>query len=120
MHDNKQLLCNLFQAYYDARKNKRNTINALAFEIDYESRLFRLYEDIVNRRYRIGPIICFIVNRPVKREIFAADFRDRVVHHLLYNYLSPLFERRFLPDSYACRAGKGTHTASSGLIISSA
>lgn len=104
-----KLLIDLFRAYYDARRNKRSTINALAFEAEYEKNLFRLYEDIVNRRYRIGSSICFIVDRPVKREIFAADFRDRVVHHLLYNYLSPIFERRFLPDSYACRVNKGTH-----------
>lgn len=50
----------------------------------------------------------FIVNRPVKREIFASQFRDRVVHHLLFNYLSPLFEARMIFDSYSCRKGKGT------------
>ncbi|PJA86980.1 MAG: Retron-type reverse transcriptase [Candidatus Moranbacteria bacterium CG_4_9_14_3_um_filter_42_9] len=105
----KKLLVDLFQAYFDARKNKRSTANALAFETDYESKLFQLHDDIVNRRYEPGRSVCFIVNRPVKREIFAADFRDRVVHHLLYNYLSPIFERRFLSDSYACRVGKGTH-----------
>jgi hypothetical protein len=45
----------------------------------------------------------------VKREIFAADFRDRVVHHWLINKLNPLFEHLFIQDSYACRLGKGTH-----------
>ena len=53
--------------------------------------------------------IAFIVNKPVKREIFAADFRDRVVHHLIINKLNPLFEKIFIHDSYACRKGKGTH-----------
>lgn len=42
------------------------------------------------------------------REIFAGDFRDRVVHHLIFNYLNPLCERMFVNDSYACRIGKGT------------
>jgi len=104
----KQLLYDLFQAYYDARKNKRNTINALNFEIDYERKLFELYEEIKNRRYEIGPSICFVIFKPVQREVFAADFRDRIVHHLIYNYISPLFERLFIFDSYSCREGKGT------------
>ena len=76
------LLEDLFQAYFDARRNKRNTLNALAFEMDYEHKLFQLYEEIRNRRYEIEPSICFIVFEPVQREVFAADFRDRIVHHL--------------------------------------
>lgn len=104
----KQLLYDLFQAYYDARKNKRNTINALAFEIDYEKKLFRLYEEIKNRTYEIKPGVCFIIFKPVQREVFAADFRDRIVHHLIFNYINPLFERLFIFDSYSCRKGKGT------------
>lgn len=102
------LLRDLFQAYYDARKNKRNTINALRFELDFESRLFKLYEDIVLRKYEISLSTCFIVQKPVQREIFAGDFRDRIVHHLLYNYLNPLCERLFIFDSYGCRKRKGT------------
>ncbi len=34
------LVEDLFRAYFDARKNKRNTINALAFEKHFESNLF--------------------------------------------------------------------------------
>jgi len=98
----------LFKAYYDARKNKRSTINALAFEVDYETKLFQLYEEIKNRQYQISPSICFISFKPVQREIFAADFRDRIIHHLIYNYISPFFERLFINDAYSCRVGKGT------------
>ena len=67
-----------------------------------------LYEQIRDRNYTPSPGVCFVVNRPVKREIFASDFRDRVVHHLLYNYISPMFEGRMIFDSYSCRRGKGT------------
>jgi RNA-directed DNA polymerase len=104
-----RVLNDLFQAYFDARKNKRNTINALEYERHFESNLFALYDEIISYRYEPLQSICFVVDKPVKREIFAADFRDRVVHHLLYNYLSPIFEKRFIHDSYSCRKGKGTH-----------
>jgi len=103
-----QLLIDLFRAYFDARKNKRSTINALAFEVDYETKLLQLYDEIINYRYKIGRSICFIINKPVKREIFAADFRDRIVHHLIFNYINPIFEKLFIKDSYSCRLGKGT------------
>lgn len=106
---NGKVLADLFTAYYLARKNKRNTINALRFEKHFEHELFHLHDEIMAYQYDPKPSICFVVDRPVKREIFAADFRDRVVHHLLYNYLSPIFEKRFIHDSYSCRKGKGTH-----------
>ncbi len=99
----------LFEAYYECRRNKRNTLNALAFEIDYENNLVQLCNAINNNTYTIGSSIAFIVNKPVKREIFAADFCDRIIHHLIIRKLNPLFEKHFINDSYACRKGKGTH-----------
>ena len=99
----------VFEAYFSCRSNKRNTINALAFELDYESNLIQLWEELNDGSYQPGKSIAFIVHKPVQREIFAADFRDRVVHHLIINKLNPLFEKEFIQDSYACRVGKGTH-----------
>lgn len=104
-----QITEDLFQAYFDARKNKRNTFNQLAFEKYFEANIFALSNEIIEYKYQPKPSICFVVNNPVKREIFAADFSDRVVHHLMYNYISPIFEKTFINDSYSCRVGKGTH-----------
>lgn len=103
-----QLLIDLFRAYYDARRNKRTTANALKFELDYESNIIRLYEEIMDGTYEISQSICFISFDPVQREIFAGDFRDRIVHHLIFNYTSPIFERIFINDVYSCRTGRGT------------
>jgi hypothetical protein len=103
-----RLTTDLFRAYMDARKHKRNTINQLRFEMDFEHNLFELAAEIRNRTYRVGRSVCFIVTKPVKREIFAADFRDRVVHHLIYNCINPLFERKLIRDCYSCRKGFGT------------
>lgn len=108
-HNEDKILIDLFQAYFDARKNKRNTINALAFEKYFEANLFELHSEIINRHYEPRRSICFIVDRPVKREIFAASFRDRVIHHYIFNCISPIFETRFINDCYSCRKGKGTH-----------
>jgi hypothetical protein len=103
-----QLKIDLFQAYFDARKNKRNTVNQLRFEIDFEHQLLELYQQLVDRTYTITESITFIVNNPVKREIFAADFRDRIIHHLIYNYINPIIDLQLIPSCYSCRTGKGT------------
>lgn len=102
------LLTELILSYYCARANKRNTHSQVRFERDLISNLLELYHDLLSFRYRVGRSMCFIIERPVKREVFAASFRDRIVHHLLYRYLSPVFEPRFIYDSYSCRVGKGT------------
>ena len=103
-----QLITDLFQAYYNARRNKRNTINQLKFELNFEREIFKLYNEIETRTYKPLREVAFIINKPVKREIFAADFRDRVVHHLLFQYLSPIIEKYLIYDCYSCRKGKGT------------
>lgn len=102
------LLLDVFRAYYDARKHKRNTRSQLEFEFNLEENLVKLYEELRDRTYKVGRSVCFITGNSVKREVFAAHFRDRVVHHLLYNYTAPIFERTFIADSYSCRKGMGT------------
>jgi len=103
-----KLIIDLFNAYYQARKNKRNKSSAIAFEINYERKLFKLGRELINGTYKIGQSICFISFKPLQREIFAADFRDRIVHHLIYNYIKSIFEKSFINDSYSCRIKKGT------------
>jgi hypothetical protein len=99
-----ELLC----AYYDCRRHKRTTVNALRFEANLERNIMALYRDLVDGSYRPGTSICFVVTRPKPREVWAADFRDRVVHHLLYNRISGTFHRSFIADSCACIPGRGT------------
>lgn len=103
-----QLRNDLFRAYEDARKNKRNTIAQLEFEKDAEHNLIELYHELLDGSYVPGKSICFLTHFPVLREVFASQFRDRVVHHLLFNYIAPIFEKTFIYDSYSCRKEKGT------------
>lgn len=101
----------LFQSYYDCRKTKRNTWNARVFEERLEKNLMDLYYDLKEGSYRIGRSICFLVEKPKIREIWAANFRDRIVHHLLYSKIKDRFHNNFIYDSYACIPQKGTHRA---------
>ena len=101
----------VLRAYISCRKNKRNTVNQIKFELNVENNLYNLYTELKNETYRPGRSICFVVTYPKLREIFAADFKDRIVHHLLVARLEPYYEKRFIYDSYACRKDKGAHKA---------
>ncbi|MHC8342472.1 RNA-directed DNA polymerase [Pseudomonas sp. RT6P73] len=105
----------LVQAYYDCRRSKRNSASALAFEMDLECNLMELHDDLLAGTYRPGRSICFVVTRPKAREVWAAAFRDRVVHHLLYNRVAPRFYASFIADSCACIPGRGTLYAATRL-----
>lgn len=98
----------IFRAYFCARSNKRNTSSQVRFERNLSANLMSLYQEVKDRRYKPMRSMCFIIRDPVQREVFAAAFRDRIIHHYLYNKLEPLFEPAFIFDSYSCRKGKGT------------
>lgn len=102
---------NLYKAYFGCRKLKRTTYHAAKFEIRFESELLKLKEELISHTYQPGPSTCFAITDPKLREVWAADFRDRVVHHLLVSYLEPVWEKMFVSHSYACRKGKGAHKA---------
>lgn len=102
---------NLHRRYLQCRRNKRNTANALRFEVRQEEQLLGLHEALTRRTYRPGRSVCFLTQWPKLREIFAADFRDRVVHHVLVDFLEKIWEPIFIHDSYACRKTKGVHAA---------
>ena len=90
-----KLLLDIYRAYKDARRHKRYKRSQLLFELDMEAALVRLYSEIKEKRFHPGRAICFIIHEPKMREVFAAPFRDRVVHHLLYNYIHSFFESTF-------------------------
>ena len=100
---------NIHECYLECRKNKRNSINALRFEFTAEEEILKLQRQLKNKTYRPSRSILFAAKKPKIREIFAADFRDRVTHHILIKHLEKIWEPVFIHDSYACRKGKGTH-----------
>ena len=105
----------LVGAYFDCRRTKRNSASALAFEAQLESNLRQLYDELQAGTYAPGRSICFVITRPRPREVWAAEFRDRIVHHLLHNRIAPRFYARFIADSCACIPGRGTLYAATRL-----
>lgn len=98
----------LIEAYYACRKNKRNSINALKYEAQFESKIISLLNRVNNRTYEPSRSIAFVVTQPRLREVFAANFEDRIIHHYIAIRIEPLLESVFNDRTYNCRVGKGT------------
>lgn len=97
----------VFNAYEDCLKHKKNSIGAMKFNVDKVDNLIRLTDEINSYTYQISTSEAFMISDPKIREVFAADFRDRVVHHLVILELKPLFEAYFIPNTFACMEGRG-------------
>jgi len=102
---------NLYHAYRLARRGKRDRPQVERFEFRREQELGRLQRELMDGTYRPGGYRTFMLHDGKPRLISAAPFRDRVVHHAFCNVVEPIFEQRFIHDSYASRTGKGTHAA---------
>ena len=103
-----ELVTDLRLAYKKARLHKANTGSCIRCSMEIECELDELARTILDGTYTMRPSICFLVTSPVLREVIAADFRDRIVHHYIYDYLNPQLERELITDCYSCRVGKGT------------
>lgn len=102
---------NLYRAYHQAAKGKRYSVEHLRFRENLAANLGRLRDSIASGRYRPGQPHQFMIYEPKPRLIAAMPFVDRVAEHALCNVIEPIFDGVFLPQSYACRRGKGTHAA---------
>jgi len=117
MHREKRLFgrvidfSNLSRAFRDASAGKRDRPEVQEFEHHLETRLWELRREVEAGTYRWGAYRRFLIRDPKRREIRAAPFRDRVLHHALFNVLDPILTGGFIADTYACIPGRGTHRA---------
>jgi len=117
MHQHRHLferICaleNLIAAAKAALRGKRMRLPGAAFFADFEKEVFALHDELWVGTYRHGGYTYFTIHEPKERLVAAAPFRDRVVHHAIVRIIEPIFERRFIEDTFACRRGKGSHAA---------
>jgi retron-type reverse transcriptase len=101
---------NLYTAYKKAYLVTKS-YSSYKFAFHVEKELFLLQKELSENTYVPGDYFYFTIQDPKERVISVAQFRDRVVHHALVNILEPIYEKRFIFDSYATRKEKGTHKA---------
>lgn len=106
-----QELCseeNLALAFRKARKRKSLKHYVIDFEKNLKENLKELRLELLSGSYKPAPLKTFVIRDPKTRKIRKSEFRDRIVHHAICNILEPIFEKRFIYDSFANRQGKGT------------
>ena len=101
----------IYKAYKKCRKGKGNSLNSQHFEANLIENLYLLETALNSDSYKPKRFVCFLTTSPKLREVFASDFSDRVVHHLIVPLLERLYEPSFIYDSYSNRKGKGIHLA---------
>lgn len=117
MHRHKNLfdevcsLENMHAAAIEALRGKRSKRAGAAFLCRIENEIVDLSEEMGSGVYAHGGYNYFTITDPKERLVAAAGFRDRVAHHAIVRVMEPIFEKRFIEDSFACRRGKGTHAA---------
>jgi len=100
-------LKDLYTAYIDCIKNKKSSIDYLEYDLKHKKTdLIKLLDEINTKTYKVWNSYSFIAYKPKIREIFAANFRDRIVHHLLVWKLETYFEKRFYKNIFSCRKEK--------------
>lgn len=99
---------NLYNAYATARSGgHREDLQVMRFTHDLEANLINLQNHLIWGTWKPDPVYTFIVYEPKKRVIHAPSFRDRIVHHALYQVVGPLFENKMINQTYACIKGRG-------------
>ena len=101
----------ILEAYLVCRGNKRSAVSTTKFEIDYIILLLQLCRDVNERVYAPSRSIAFLVTKPRLREIFAAEFRDRIIHHYLDLRIRPIIEKELIDTTCSNRVGKGVEYA---------
>lgn len=102
---------NLEFAFKKARKGKTQKGYVIEFEKNLDENLLKLRFELLLHAYQPAPLKTFILRDPKTRKINVSEFRDRVVHHAICNTIEPIFDKRFIYDSYANRKFKGVHAA---------
>lgn len=100
-----------YDAFANASKGKRDKYEYLRFAEWQYYNMSKLRESILMAIYKPQEPTQFTIFEPKPRNISAPKFTDRIVQHAIYSVIYPIFNKTFLPNSYACRKGYGTHKA---------
>lgn len=99
----------LSAAWAKFARGKTSRTDVMEYKSQLKKRIERLHHALVSERYRHGYYQRFTICDPKTRHIHKATVEDRLVHQAIVSAIEPVFEKRFIYDSYSCRQGKGTH-----------
>jgi hypothetical protein len=102
---------NLRLAFWKACKGKNGKPDVEAYRANLHDNLIVLQAQILSGKVEVGNYHYFKIYDPKERQICAAAFGERVLHHALMNGCHEYFENKQIAGSYASRKGKGQYAA---------
>ncbi len=104
-------LDNLWACWQHARSNKGGRLRIQRFAEDPLRHLITIQQRLRERAYTFGPYKTFTVREKKFRDVVDAPMKDRIVHWMLYQYMLPIWQPRFIHDTFGNLPGRGTHAA---------
>lgn len=101
----------LLEATEICLKNKQSSRDAIEFKMNMVITLNQMVTKINSREYEMGESYVFITHYPKPREVFAANFRDRILETWIDMRLRPIIEKIISPHVFNNRVGMGTVAA---------
>ncbi len=101
----------MYSAWLQCKRGKGKSPQAQYYEVNLLDNLFATLDDLRQQRWYPKNPICFVIHYPKSREVYAAQFSYRVVHHWLVPQLEQCYQGYFITDVYSNLKGKGTHSA---------
>lgn len=106
----------IYEAYINCAKKKQLTPSCLQFSFGCLSEnINKIVEDINNRKYVYGVSTAFVITYPTPREIYASQFRDRIIQHFFVEEIESCLNEILIPNTTSCRKYMGTSRALSVL-----
>ncbi len=104
------LISDIYQAYKKCHKGKAKSVKAQKYSAMLIDNIFDTHFALQTNTYKPKSYTSFVATNGSKpREIFAASFDDRVVHHYLISRLEKIISHKFIYHSCANQINKGTH-----------
>lgn len=102
---------NLMLAFYKAQRGKVCKREVIDYRANLQDNLSALRAELLSGKMQVGRYHTFTIYDPKQRQICAAAFGERVLHHALMQVCHEYFERHLIHHTYATRPGKGTYAA---------
>lgn len=109
MEDIKIRYGSIYAAWLAFKKSKKFSRAVDEFSYYAEAEIAKLSSEITLKKYTHGTYKKITIYEKKRRDLAVADVRDRVVHRLIYDYLTIVYDKSFDPDVWSCRLGKGLH-----------
>jgi len=104
-------LDNLYACWLKSKRSKGHSLRIQRFDADALNYLTTIQQRLRTRTYTFGPYKTFTVREKKFRDVVDAPTKDRVVHWMLYQYLLPIWQPRFIHDTFGNLPGRGSHAA---------